>query len=170
MAHVFVAVLGGGRQAPLLSGVSTAHCLSLALDSGSYRMQGDLQAQLGLQALGNIVLRSRVRVGWCRGRRRVRCGCQARDIAQDGRLVVGVMWGQGKWPIRGRLNHTLRPDSSSFWGSCNPITARLPCSEWKPCLTRNRVGHRLEPGHLLGKETRGCTGSFVGPHRPLPAS
>lgn len=84
-----------------------------------------------------------------------------------GGSYVGT-WGQGKWWVRGRLNHTLRSDSSPLWGSGNPITAHLPYSQWKTCLTQNPERQDRSLGHLPGEEARGCTGSFMEPHRLLP--
>lgn len=169
----------------MMTGVSTVrtlwcltHYLPPSLGSTNYSVHIDLRTQLAFKTVGTIksrtALKTRVSaevygtgVGEKGGAARLTsCKTEGRwELCGD----LGT-WGQGKWWVRGRLNHTLRSDSSPLWGSCNPITAHLPYSQWKTCLTQNPVWQDRSLGHLPGEEARGCTGSSLEPHRLLPDS
>lgn len=166
-----------------MTGVSTVrtlwcltHYLPPSLGSTNYKVHIDLRAQLAFKTVGTIksrtALKTRVSAEvMALGLERRRVGLPGLPHARRkaGGSCVGT-WGQGKWWVRGRLNHTLRSDSSPLWGSCNPITAHLPYSQWKTCLTQNPVWQDPSLGHLPGEEARGCTGSSMEPHRLLPDS
>lgn len=152
------------------------HCLPPSLGSINYRGHIDLRAQLAFKTVGTInsrmALETRSAQRWMAlGLGRGRVGLPGLShVTRKAGGSYGGTWGQGKWWVRGRLNHTLRSDGSPLWGSGNPITAHFPYSQWKTCLTQNPVWQDQSLGHLPGEEASGCTGSFMEPHPLLPDS